>query len=212
MIKLTIYNQNGQKTEEKIGLPETIFEAKINQPLMAQAVKVFLANQRTASPQAKTRAQVEGSNKKIWSQKGTGRARHGDRKAPIFVGGGKAHGPVGYQKRLAMSQNMKQAALRSALSLKAREKAVFVVTNLEKIDPKTKQAAGLVSSLGLADQKSALFLSQTNDNIKRAFANLSRVKVAGVDRLNVYQVLLADSIILTKEAVNSLKKRLNNEA
>lgn len=207
-MKITIYDKNGKKTDKQMVLPKEIFEAKINLPLMAQAVKVFLANQRMASPKAKTRSEVTGSTKKIWRQKGTGRARHGDNKAPIFVGGGKAHGPTGEKKRLSLSKKMKQAALRSALSSKASEKAIFVVDDLTKIAPKTKQAVKFIDNLGIGDKKATLYLSKNNDNIIRAFGNLPNVTIAFANQLNAYQALSSGRMIFTKEAIKVLKERL----
>lgn len=207
-MKIAIYDKNGKKTEKSMVLPKNIFEAKVNLPLMAQAVKVFLANQRTAFPRAKTRGEVTGSTKKIWRQKGTGRARHGDNKAPIFVGGGKAHGPKGEKTRLVLPKKMKQAALKSALSAKASEEAVFVVEGLEKITPKTKQAAKFIDGLGIGDKKAALYLAEKNDNIIRAFRNLPNVSIDLTDKLSAYQALSSGKIIFTKEAIEVLKKRL----
>jgi large subunit ribosomal protein L4 len=207
-MKISIYDKNGKKTDKQMILPKEIFEAKINLPLMAQAVKVFLANQRTASPKVKTRSEVAGSTKKVWRQKGTGRARHGDRQAPIFVGGGKAHGPAGVKKRLSLSKKMKKAALRSALSVKVKDKAVFVVDGLTKIAPKTKQAAKFIDNLGIGDKKTTLYLSKKNNNILRAFGNLPNVSIDLANRLNAYQALSSGRIIFTKEAVKVLKERL----
>ncbi len=207
-MKISIYDKNGKKTEKSMLLPKKIFEAKINLPLMAQAVKVFLANQRIAFPKAKTRSEVTGSTKKVWRQKGTGRARHGDRQAPIFVGGGKAHGPSGVKKRLSLSKKMKQAALRSALSAKAGESAVFVVDGLEETTPKTKKAAGFLEKLGIADKKATLYLSEKNDNIIRAFRNLPNVNIDLANKINAYQALSSGKIIFTKKAIEVLKKRL----
>ncbi len=207
-MKVIIYDKDGQKTEKSMLLPKEIFEAKINLPLIAQAVRVFLANQRKASPKTKNRGEVIGSTRKIWRQKGTGRARHGDNKAPIFVGGGKAHGPVGTKQRLMISKKMKQAALRSVLSARAKEESIFVVDDLEKITPKTKQAAKFINNLGIGNKKATLYLAKKDENVLRAFRNLSRVNVDLANKLNVYQALSSGKIILTKEAIDVLKKRL----
>ena len=208
MTKVSIYDIKGKKTDKQLVLPKAIFEAKINMALMAQAVKVFLANQRMASPIAKTRSNVTGSNKKIWRQKGTGRARHSDRKAPIFVGGGKAHGPKGDKIRLSLPKKMRQASLRSALSQKLAGEMVFIVDGLDKIAPKTKQGAQLFKGLGLSGKKATIYITESKDNIVRAFNNLPKVKIALADQMNTYQALASGRIILTKEAITSLKKRL----
>jgi len=207
-MKITIYDKNGKKTEKSMVLPKDIFEVDINLSLMAQVIRVFLANQRTAFPKARTRGEVTGSNRKIWRQKGTGRARHGDNKAPIFVGGGKAHGPKGDKVRLVLPRKMKQAALRSALSSKVKAESIFVADGLEKITPKTKQGAKFIAGLGLSGYKTTLILVDRKDNITRAFSNLVNVDVALASKLNTYQALSSERIVFVKEAIEVLKKRL----
>jgi large subunit ribosomal protein L4 len=208
-MKVAVYDKDGKKLEKSVVLPKDIFEASINLPLMAQAVRVFLANQRVAFPKAKTRGEVTGSNRKIWRQKGTGRARHGDNKAPIFVGGGKAHGPRGVKMRLTLPKKMKQAALRSALSSKAEAGSIFIADELEKIAPKTKQGAKFITGLGLSGCKTTLILvNRKDDSVTRAFSNLANVNITLVDKLNTYQVLSSERIVFVKEAIGILKKRL----
>jgi len=139
MSKIDLLAINGQKVGS-LDLPKEIFEVKINEPLMAQAVRVHLANQRRAKPKVKNRSEIRGSRRKIWRQKGTGRARHGDRYAPIFVGGGRAHGPTGQENhQLKLTKKMKRRALFAALSLKLKQGEVVAVKDLAKIEPKTRQ-------------------------------------------------------------------------
>jgi LSU ribosomal protein L4P len=139
MPKTDLLDINGKKVGT-INLPPEIFAAEVNPPLMAQAVRVYLANQRKAHPKTKTRAEVNRTKAKWYRQKGTGRARHGSRAAPIFVGGGVAHGPTGEQNyQLKMPKKMKKAALFSALTSKFKEKEILVVKGLEKIEPKPKK-------------------------------------------------------------------------
>ena len=157
MLKINLYNLKGEKSGRVI-LPAAIFGVEINRPLLSQAVRVYLANQRTARAKAKTRAEVRGSNRKIYSQKGTGRARHGDNKAPIFVGGGKAHPPKGINRRLSLSKKMKPLALKSALSTKAQNKQVLVVTDFKEVKPKTKKAIQILDKLNLGAKKVTLYL------------------------------------------------------
>ena len=127
MTTVTIYNVKGQSAG-KVRLPKEIFGAKINRILMAEAVRIYLGNQRRAKAKTKDRSEVRGSRRKIWRQKGTGRARHGDRYAPIFVGGGRAHGPTGQENfRAKLTKKMKKAALFSALTTKQKQGEVLVV-------------------------------------------------------------------------------------
>src|SRR3972149_10087618 len=133
MTKLSVFDQKGTKLTP-MTVSDLIFAVKVNQPLMDQASKVYLSNQRRSLAKAKRRGEVKVTKAKVWQQKGTGRARHGSRNAPIFVGGGQAHGPSGtqnYNRRLSKKQ--RQASLRSALSLKFKEGKIIAVTGLEKL-------------------------------------------------------------------------------
>jgi len=214
-----VYNVKGKKTG-KIQLPKEIFGAKINEPLMAQAVRVYQANQRKARAKAKTRGEVTGSGRKIYRQKGTGRARHADRYAPIFVGGGKAHGPRGIKNlRLKMPKKMRRKALFSALTVKLKEKAVIVVEGLEKIEPKTKEMVKIIQNLtrlpdgqgfkmqnGKLKEKISLVLPQSIENVVRSARNMSGLKLSQVNLLNTYEVVNGGKMIFTKESVKKLRE------
>jgi len=142
-MNIDIFNTKGEKTG-KINLPKEIFGIETSSELIAQAVRVYLANQRTARAKTKTRGGTGGSGRKIWRQKGTGRARHGDKQAPIFVGGGIAHGPKGVLKRLMITKKMRRKALLGVLSEKVKEKRLLVVDGFDKIKPKTKGMAKII--------------------------------------------------------------------
>jgi len=205
MPKVDLVTVAGRKSG-KIDLPKEIFAAKVNEPLMAQAVRVYLANQRKSKAKVKTRGEVRGSRRKIWRQKGTGRARHGDRYAPIFVGGGRAHGPTGEENyKLKMSKKMRKAALFSALTSKLREDKILVVKGLEKVGPKTKEMAGILEKL-TKDKKLTIVLPGVIENIIRAARNIKGARLAQANLLNTYQVLNGGKIILMKESVDKLKE------
>lgn len=212
MAKIDVYNTKGKKTG-KVQLAKEIFGAKINEQLMAQAVRVYLSNQRKARPKAKTRGEVIGSGRKIYRQKGTGQARHGDRYAPIFVGGGKAHGPTGKENyKLKMPKKMRRKALFSALSIKLKEKAIIVVDGLEKVEPKTKEMVKIMQNLkfkiqnGRLKEKISLVLPQPIENIVQAARNITGLRLRQVSLLNAYEVLNGGKIILTKESIKTLKE------
>jgi len=207
MMKTSCYNYQGEELKKKISLPKDVFGQKPNMVLLAQAVRVFLTNQRSAGAKTKRRGEVRGSGRKIWAQKGTGRARHSDRQAPIFVGGGKAHGPVGFKKRLHLPKKMKSVAIRSALSAKA-EKDIIIISNLEKISPKTKQAAILLEKIDLMGKKLTICLEKKEENVKRAFGNLPNVKFILAAQLHSYAVLNAGKLIFTKKSLKKLENRL----
>lgn len=209
-IKVNIYNITGKVTG-KISLPEEIFAAKINEKLIAQAIRVYLANQRQGTASIKTRGEVEGSGRKIWRQKGTGRARHGDRYAPIFVGGGVAHGPKPKDFSLKLPKKMKKKALFGTLTDKLKKKQLVVVSNLGKMKPKTKEMLKVLENLklklenGRLKTKVLLVIPKGQKNIILAGRNLTNLTLCQADLLNPYQVLKAGKLILAKETISVLK-------
>lgn len=211
MPKTDLISLSGRKVGQ-INLPGEIFGVKVNEDLVAQAVRVYLSNQRQARSRAKHRGEVTGSRRKIWQQKGLGRARHGDRYAPIFVGGGKAHGPAGNQNyRLKMTKKMKKKALFSALSAKLKEGQVLVVKDLGKVEPKTKKMVEVLKKISPLKEKNknwklTLVLPENVENVIRAGKNIKGVKIALAGLLNTYEVLNAGKIILMEESVAKLKE------
>ena len=209
--KIDVLDTQG-KVVEKISLPEEIFAAKVNEKLVAQAVRVYLFNQRQGTASTKTRGEVKGSRRKIWRQKGTGRARHGDRYAPIFVGGGVAHGPRPRDFSLKLPKKMKRRALFSALSAKLKEKGIMVVKGLEKIRPKTKEMVKVMKNLALKMEDSKLrdkvllVFTKKGENIILAGRNLENLTLCQVNLLNAYKVLACEKIIFTKRAVSLLEE------
>jgi len=213
-LKLPVLDLSGKKVKE-VDLPESVFAAKINLPLMAQAVRVYLSNQRKAFAKTKRRGEVRGSGRKIGRQKGTGRARHGDRYAPIFVGGGKAHGPKGNQAyHLALPKKMKRAALFSALTAKFNDGKIFIVDGLEKIEPKAKKGEELIVRLMGNDfdkeKDHLLVLPEMWPNPKRSFNNLPYISLSLLSSLNPYLVLAHDCLIFDLKAVKKLSKKEKN--
>ena len=207
MPRVNVYAVTGTATG-KITLPDNIFAAKVRPILMAQAVRAYLSNHRTARAQARTRAEVSGSGKKIWAQKGTGRARHGDQYAPIFVGGGVAHGPVGNENyKLKMSKKMRQQALFSALTSKLKDEELIIVNGLAKIEPKTGKLVKILSQLkaNSQDEKVLLILPEILKNVVLAARNIEGVCLATVDSLNTYEILNGGKLVFMKEAVEGLK-------
>lgn len=211
---IDIFNTRGEKTS-KMKLPKEVFCVEASPQLIAQAVRVYLTNQRKAGAKTKTRGEVSGSGKKIWRQKGTGRARHGDRYAPIFVGGGIAHGPEGIVKRLTMPKKMRRRALFGTLSDKIKEKKLLVVEGLNKIKPKTKEMAEIMKRLKLKSKndkvkfKILLILEKEQKNALRAARNIAEIETAYFNQLNCYQVVNNQLIVFSKEALehfNQLNK------
>jgi len=197
------------KVTGKVSLPGEIFGEKINKALLAQAVRVYLANQRQGNASTKTRGEVDGSTAKIYRQKGTGRARHGSKRAPIFVKGGLVFGPKPRDFSLALPQKMKRKALFSALSAKVKDKEVTVIDGLGAIKPKTKVFAEMLSKLGVADKKrKLLFVTAGKDvsPILRAGRNVQGVSFLPSKQVNTYEVLVAKRVIVMKDAIDEMKE------
>ena len=170
----TVVDTKG-KAKGKITLPKEAFGEPVNKQLIAQAVRVYLANQREGGASTKTRGQVRGSTRKIYRQKGTGRARHGNIRAPIFVGGGIVFGPVPHDFALSMPEKMKRKALAGALTSRYQEGNIFFVDGIEKLEPKTKYVAQMLEALSLTDSV-LLVVTATAHNIVRAARNIPEIR------------------------------------
>jgi len=190
-----------------ITVNDEIFGVSANGQLLSQAIRVYLSNKRQGTSKVKTRGEVTGSRRKIWKQKGTGNARHCAKSAPIFVGGGVAHGPTGLENwTLKLSKHMKKKALIVALSLQSEN--IFITDNLADFDGKTKTAAKLLKDLSISGKKVLLATNGNNELVRRAFGNIQRVNVMEGSLVNVLDVASSDAIIFSKDAVKSLEKRL----
>ncbi len=185
-------------------LPKEITSAEVNRPLLAQAVRVYLANQHQGTQSAKTRSEVNRTRKKFGKQKGGGRARHGDRKAPIFVGGGIAFAPKPRDRSLKLPQEMKRLALLSALSAKAKDSSLHLIKDLSGLSGKTKEAALFLADLPKPAVKPLIVIDAPHANILRAFRNLPSVTVQTAHLLTTYDVLAADMILFMEEAIQKL--------
>lgn len=205
-LTVAVFDNKGVE-KGSVKLPEAVFGAKINKTLMSQAVRVYLANQRMGAAVSKTRGEVEGSTRKIYRQKGTGRARHGGIRAPIFVGGGTAHGPKSKDYSLTMPQQMKKAALLSALTSLAKDGAVKVVAGLADLEPKTKLTAKVFAGMGLTGKKALLVLPSHLEKVFKGARNLKRVNVASVSLLTTYDVMNAGTLVVMQDALAVFEKQ-----
>lgn len=208
--KLTadVYDLTGKVTES-LDLPKEIFGIKENPKLIAQAVRVYLANQRIGSASTKTRGEVQGSTKKIYRQKGTGRARHGGIRAPIFVHGGIAHGPKPKDFSLQLPQKMRRAALLSILSVKAKNGDIKIVNDIGNSELKTKQMAAMFAGIYPKNKKirKILFVLDTkNDPVIRAVRNIEGVTYEFAKKLHTYEVLTSNSILFMKSSIENMVK------
>jgi large subunit ribosomal protein L4 len=199
-MEVPVFNTAGKQVST-YDLPEIIFRAKINRDLMHQALVRQLANARLGTHKTKGRSEVNRTTAKMYRQKGTGRARHGSRKAPIFVGGGVAHGPQPRKYTKNMPRKMRRAALRSALSAKAGQGNIILVDELGLNEPKTKAIAGVLSTL--AGESSALvLLAERNEMVEKSARNLADVKTLRANYLNIRDLLGYDKIVMPLAALN----------
>ncbi|MEK7118974.1 MAG: 50S ribosomal protein L4, partial [Patescibacteria group bacterium] len=192
------------KAKGTMTLPKELFSAKVNAKLLATAVRVYRANQRKGNASTKTRGEVEGSTKKIYRQKGTGRARHGGIRAPIFVGGGIAFGPRPRDYSLSLPKKMRRIALASALTRQYMEGNIMVVDGLEDLEPKTKRFADAFCAMQMND---GLVVTGGNiGNVLRGARNLAGIDMLPATDLHTYAVLAHKKVMLMKNAVHVLQE------
>ncbi len=197
-----VYDTKGEQIES-IDLPESIFNVKISDELLAQYVRVHQTNQRLGNASTKTRGQVIGSTRKIYRQKGTGRARHGANKAPIFVGGGVAHGPSGKVFALTMNKKQKRQAFFGALTQKYKKDGIRFVKGLLTVTAKTKEMSSILKNQDSQKIKPILITFPKNNsrNMVLASRNIENVTLKDVQSLNAYDILRAKKIIFATEAL-----------
>lgn len=185
-------------------LPAEIFEAPINMALMHQALVRQLANARQGTHKAKSRSEINRSKSKWYRQKGTGRARHGSRNAPIFVGGGVAHGPRPRSYRKKMPRKMRRAALRSALSVKAAESQIILLDALQMEQPKTRDFVAVLDALDVPGSALVL-LAEKNEAVEKSARNLPDVKTLRANYLNIRDLLRYDTVVMPLDSLDVIQ-------
>ena len=208
-MKVPVYNMAGKKVDD-IELPAAVFEAKINRGLMHQALVRQMANARLGTHKAKGRSEVNRTTAKAYRQKGTGNARHGSRRAPIFVGGGVAHGPTPRKYTKKMPRQMRRAALRSALSVKAESGDVIVLDEVSLSTPKTKEMVALVDKVA-GGNSALLLLAEQNEYAEMSARNIEDVKTLRAGYLNIRDLLGYDKIIMPLAALDVVNGFLGTE-
>jgi large subunit ribosomal protein L4 len=204
-VSAPVFDLKGKKTGST-KLPVELFGGKINEQLMAQYVRIYLTNQRQGTASTKTRAEVRGSRRKVWRQKGTGRARHGSITGPIFVGGGIVNGPKPRNFEMKMPKKMKLQALVSALTEKNNEKQIFVING--KLSGKTKEFAAALKSILGSEKKnpSVLFVRNKDDkNAYMASRNIKKVETLEGSNINTFEVIKNNAIVFSKDAIDEMK-------
>ncbi|WP_436416172.1 50S ribosomal protein L4 [Petrimonas sp.] len=200
-MELSIYNINGEVTDKKVTLNDSIFGIEPNNHVIWLDVKLYLANQRQGTHKTKERNEIAGSTRKLIRQKGSGGARRGDIKSPVMVGGGRVFGPKPRDYGFKLNKKEKALARRSALSLKAQNDAILVVEDFNFDAPKTKNFAELTKKLQLADKKLLFVLPSQNKNVYLSARNLQGVEIITASDINTYKIMNCGNLVLTESSV-----------
>lgn len=207
LFEVEVFNLKGE-VSGKVEVPKEIFDVEASPKLLAQYVRVYLANQRAGTASTKTRGEVRGSTRKIYPQKGTGRARHGDIKAPIFVGGGVVFGPKPRDFSLKINKKQRRKALFYSLTLKLREGKIKALEDefLQKVK-KTKQFAEFLEKVGINGKRIGIIMpAREKENLERAIRNIPKVEPLDAESLNAYFVLRADTLFFVKKTFKILEE------
>ncbi len=205
-MKLSVLNISGEDTGKKVDLKKDVFEIEPNDHAIYLDVKQYLANNRQGTHKTKERADITGSTRKIKRQKGTGTARAGSIKSPIFRGGGRAFGPRPRSYGFKLNRKVKQLARKSALTYKAKDKSILVLEDFSLEVPKTREFYEIHKSLNVDNKKSLLVLSEPNQNIYLSSRNLEDSKVIAVSELNTYDIMNASVVIFVESSLDVLQK------
>ena len=203
MAKVSVYNMEGKEVET-MELDDAVFGVEVNEHLVHMAVVQQLANNRQGTQKAKTRSEVRGGGRKPWRQKGTGHARQGSTRAPQWTGGGVVFAPTPRDYSFKLNKKEKRAALKSALSSRVAENKFVVVDELKFDAIKTKDFAKVMSNLGV--EKALVVINDNDTNVVMSAKNIPTVKTASISTINVYDILKYNTVVATKDAVNTIQE------
>jgi large subunit ribosomal protein L4 len=201
-MQVDVLNIQGQKTGRTVELPDEVFGIEPNDHVIYLAVKQYLAAGRAGTHKVKTRAEVKGSSRKLHKQKGTGGARKGNIRNPLYKGGGTIFGPKPHKYDIKLNRKVKDLAKISALSYKAKESAILVVEDLAMETPKTKQLVDVLKGLNVSNKKSIIVLPEYNDNVYLSTRNVPNVTSTLLADINTYEIMNADVLIITENTAN----------
>lgn len=208
-MEIAVVDIKGKDTGRKVNLSDAVFGIEPNEHAVYLDVKHYLANQRQGTHKTKERAEISGSTRKIKKQKGTGTARAGSIKSPIFRGGGRIFGPRPRNYSFKLNKNLKRLARKSALSLKANNNAIMVVENFTFEAPKTKDFIEVIKALGLEGKKSLVVLGEANKNVYLSSRNLRSSEVVSASELSTYKILNANNIIILEGSLEGIETNLS---
>lgn len=207
-MEIAILKNSGEDTGRKVSLADDIFGIEPNDHAIYLDVKQFLANQRQGTHKSKERADISGSTRKIKKQKGTGTARAGSIKSPIFRGGGRVFGPRPRNYGFKLNKKLKALARRSALTYKAQDNSLMILEDFSFDAPRTKDFVNVLNSLSVADKKTLFIVSNDDKNVAISSKNIKNAKVTTADELSTYDVLNADSLLISESSVEKLQNLL----
>jgi large subunit ribosomal protein L4 len=208
-MEVAVLNIKGKETGRKVKLSKDVFAIEPNNHAVYLDVKRYLANKRQGTHKAKERAEIVGSTRKIKKQKGTGTARAGSIKSPLFKGGGRVFGPRPKDYTQKLNKNLKRLARKSALSIKAKEKSIVVLEDFDFESPKTKDFTNVLKALGLENKKSLFVLGGINNNVYLSSRNLKTSEVVTNSELSTYKIINANSIVLLEGSLEGIESNLN---
>jgi large subunit ribosomal protein L4 len=210
-MEVAVLKYSGEKTSKKVNLSDKVFGIAPNDHAIYLDVKSILANQRQGTHKSKQRNEISGSSKKIKKQKGTGGARAGNIKNPMYKGGGRIFGPTPRDYSFKLNKKVKDLARKSALSYKAKDNSIAVLEDFTFETAKTKQYLNLLSALSLGDKKTLLILPELNKNVVLSGRNLRNAKVTTADQINTYDLMHADNVIFVESSISKIETLLNKE-
>jgi len=209
-MKLSVYNTEGKETSKTVSLSKDVFGIEPNDHAIYLDVKNYLAAQRQGTHKSKERSDVRGSRRKIRKQKGSGAARVGDIKNPLFRGGGRVFGPRPRTYDFKLNKKVKVLARKSALSQIAKDKKIIVLEDFSMDTPSTKDFANILSNLDQANNKNLLILSDSNKNILLSSRNLKKTKVVNVSSINTYDLMNANKLMFVESSIKEIEKNYKN--
>ena len=209
-MKLSVYNTEGKETSKTVSLSKDIFGIEPNDHAIYLDVKNYLAAQRQGTHKTKERSDVAGSRRKIRKQKGSGAARVGDIKNPLFRGGGRVFGPRPRTYNFKLNKKVKTLARKSALSQIAKDKKIIVLEDFSMDTPSTKDFAKILSNLDQTNNKTLLILTDSNKNILLSSRNLKKTKVVNVSSLNTYDIMNANKLMFVESSIKEIEKNYKN--
>ena len=208
-MKVAVVDINGKETGRTIALDKAVFGVEPNEHALYLDVKQYLAHQRQGTHKAKERAEITGSTRKIKKQKGTGTARAGSIKNPLFRGGGRVFGPRVRSYNQKVNKNVKRLARKSAFSIKAKANSITVIEDVQFDAPKTKVFQAALSALGIQDKKSLWIMGTSNQNVYLSSRNLPSTEVVTNDEINTYRIMNAQHLVLDESALTAIEANLS---